>query len=433
MKATPSAHVRSRYERAPSFAETFTGPGRRSLLPGGFGRSTFAIAPRVPMVMKGSGHWIFDEDGRRLIDLNNNFTALIHGHAHPEVTEAARQALADGASFGLPTAHELAHASTMLDRIRYMDQIRYCNSGSEAVMLAVRVARAVTGRDQVVFVRSAYHGTSDVALAPGGERSRRGVPEGVLRDTHDVGMNDLVGLRDVFAGHGRNISSLVLDPMPNRVGLVAATTEFLTEARRLCDEAGALLVADEVIALRQAYAGAVCAAGVVPDLLTVGKIIGGGLPIGAVLGREETMSRLDPFSPTGLEHGGTFSGNPVSMAAGAVGMRLFPRSEVDRLNGLGDLVRSSLAERLPVHGCEVRGSGSLLRVFPSEPGALGGKTFHTTLWWEAYERGLLLTQNGLACLSTPMDEDVAHDIVDRLADAVAVTARSAADRPDRTG
>ncbi|MGO4807884.1 aspartate aminotransferase family protein [Arthrobacter sp. 2MCAF15] len=409
--------IRSTYETAPGFAETFTGSRGQSLLPGGFGRSTFALARRMPMAVQGYGCWVRDDNGRELIDLNNNFTALIHGHAHPQITVAGQRALSDGASFGLPNMHEIHHARLILERTFYLEQVRYCNSGTEAVMLAVRLARAVTGRNKVVFVRSAYHGTADLALVPGGHKSRRGIPEGVVQDSIEVAINDVRGLDKVFEARGKQIAAVVIDPMPNRAGLIAATPEFLDMARRRCNDTGALLVSDEVIGIRQAYSGVMHANGVDPDLLITGKIIGGGLPIGAVLGRTEIMENLSPLSPQGLEHGGTFSANPVSMATGVEALRLFSEAEVGRLNQMGEKMRGELRAKLDGCGWEVRGGGSLLRLFPQSAEALVAKDMQISLWWESYDRGLLLMQNGLASLSTPMDERIAADVVDRLVDA----------------
>lgn len=416
--------LRDEYANAQPLSDMFRGPSGHSLLPGGYGRSMFAIDPRTPMAVRGCGCYLRDDAGRKLIDLNNNFTANIHGNAHPELVEAAEKAVRHGFSFGLPNMLEIEHARLMLTRLRYVDQIRYTNSGTEAVMLAVRVVRAATGRDKVVLVQHAYHGHSDIALIAGGPGSRRGVPAGVANDTIEVAVNDLRGLTEAFDRHRGEIAAVLVDPLPNRSGLIPISTAFLRAARTLCTESGAALVSDEVISLRLAYEGAMMAAGVEPDLITVGKIIGGGTPVGAIAGRAELMSELDSLHG-GLEHGGTTSGNPVTMAAGLASMRLLTSAEIDRLNALGTRIRSALGVAVDQHGWEVRGAGSLLRLFPKDASREQTREAQIALWWAAYSRGVLLGQNTMGALSTPMTESIVDDVTARITDAVVVTSRLA--------
>lgn len=418
MSAT-STSARNGGDAAP-FGDVFTGPAGRSLLPGGYGRGTFAIAPRTPMAVSGSGCRVRDDSGRELIDLHNNFTAMLHGYGHPQIVEAACEAMRNGSSFGLPTMYEVDHAAHMLDRLRYVDQIRYANSGTEAVMLAVRLARAVTGRDKVVMVHMAYHGQSDVALTTGGAPARRGIPDGVLRDTIEIAVNDEQALAEVFAAHPGRIAAVIVDPMPNRAGLIKVTPEFYRAARTQCDDHGTVLISDEVIALRLGYEGAAVRSGVTPDLVTMGKIIGGGTPVGAVAGTFELMNALNPLEG-GLEHAGTFTGNPVTMAAGLVSMQLYTRQEVERLNALGARLRARLEASVQALGWEVRGDGSLVRLYPKEGSAVAVKAAQNALWWESYDRGVLLGQNVSGALSTPMDQTVVDDVAERLVDAVAGT------------
>src|SRR4051794_38076100 len=197
-----------------------------TLLPGGCGRSTLAVRPRAPLVVSGSGYEIVAEDGRRLIDANNNFMALIHGHCHPAIVEELSTAVGEGLSFGLPNPYELEHAERLIARIAHAEQVRYTNSGTEAVMLALRIARANTGRSKVVVIDRAYHGTYDVALASGGPRGRRGVPDSALGDVLLVPINDEPALRAIFERERDEIAAVLLDLMPNRAGLIALTPEF---------------------------------------------------------------------------------------------------------------------------------------------------------------------------------------------------------------
>jgi glutamate-1-semialdehyde 2,1-aminomutase len=342
----------------------------------------------------------------------------VHGHAHPAIVDAAVQAVVDGASYGLPNFNELRHASALLSRTSHLDQVRYTNSGTEAVMTAVRVARAHTRRDGCIFVNATYHGTADSALAPGGPLTRRGVPRGVLDDVVVLPINDVDALVAAVEKHPQRFAAMVLDLLPNRAGLVPLTPEYVEAAEHMRAQHGVLLVIDEVISFRQDWRGLAGQYGMTPDLMTLGKLIGGGHPIGAVLGREAVMSELDPLRPDGLEHGGTFTGNPVTMAAGLATMELFDVDAVSRLNGLGRRIRDGLRVVVEDLGWEVRGSGSLFRLHPGPTATEPVPVLQRALWWEALRREVLTAPNGLASLSTPMDEAVVDEVVGRLADAL---------------
>jgi glutamate-1-semialdehyde 2,1-aminomutase len=369
------------------------------------------------MAVRGAGYSIVDELGRELIDLNNNFTALIHGHAHPAVVSAGQEALARGASYGLPNLSEVRHARTLLERLPAMEQVRYANSGTEAVMAALRLARAHTGRDKVVMLRRAYHGLSDAVLPAGGDAARRGIPAGVDADTILVAVDDVDALEATLREQGEQIAAVLIDLIPNRAGLVALSDQFVRRARALTEELGIVLIADEVISLRLAHGGFAAARGVEPDLMTTGKLIGGGLPVGALLGRAEIMGRLDPHAPDSVEQGGTFTGNPVTMESGIATLQLLDEHAIARLNDLGERARARLVDRLEGRSWEVRGAGSLLRPYPVGDGP-PAPVRHRALWWAAYERGVLLLPNGLAALSTPMTADVVEHAVDCIADAI---------------
>lgn len=398
--------------------------GRRGhpVLPAGLGRSTFAVGRPSPVAVRGEGPYLWDADGHRVVDLNANFTTLVHGHAHPRIVEAARRATADGASYGLPNRAEMLHAEALLDRLPAFDQVRYTNSGSEAVSTALRVARAATGRDDVAFARRAYHGTGDHALVTGGEGSRRGVSTAVKNETHVLPLNDVAALERAF--DDQRLAALVIDRLPNRAGLLPMDLTFAARARELCDRHGTVLVGDEVVTFRLAVGGIASEGGIAPDLVTLGKLIGGGHPVGAVVGRVDLMSEFDTTAQgAALEHGGTFSGNPVSMEAGRVALDLLDEPTVAALNDRCDRARERLAAAIGSAGWEVRGRGSLMRPFPADE-ALDAGTWQRELWWEAYERGVLLMQTALAAVPTVLDEDGLGAAVDAIADAaVAVAVR----------
>lgn len=393
------------------------GPRGYPLLPGGYGRSTYYTGAPSPYAVHGEGYRAWDDRGRELIDANNNFTSLIHGNADPHITEAATKALSSGASWGIPNFYEWELAELLLSRLPDLDQVRFANSGTEAVMSAVRIARAATGRERVIVTKGGYHGTSDIALVPGGPSYTRGVPQGVIDDVTPVPLNDAEFLRQSIEAAPEAYAAIVLDLLPNRAGLLRVSEEFVTTARELATRYGIVLIIDEVISLRLGLHGLSGEYGVSPDLLTTGKTIGGGFAVGAVVGLGALMSEVDPTRPGSLPHGGTFSGNPVSMAAGAAALRLYSDSEIQRLNRLGDLARESVKSRVADAGWDVRGHGSLLRAVPTGSEKVDERTQHR-LWWESYNRGLLGSPANLLSLSTPMDQAVVEDIADRLTDAV---------------
>ncbi|WP_413098431.1 aspartate aminotransferase family protein [Streptomyces sp. Inha503] len=402
------------------------GPRGYPLLPGGYGRSTYYTGAPSPYAVRGEGYRVWDDRGRELIDANNNFTSLIHGNAHPDITEAAIKALSSGASWGIPNLYEWELADLLLSRLTGLDQVRFTNSGTEAVMSAIRIARAGTGRERVIVTKGGYHGTSDIALVPGGPTYTRGVPQGVIDDVTPVPLNDAEFLRRAIEAAPDSYAAIILDLLPNRAGLLRISDEFVTTARELATRYGIVLIIDEVISLRLGPHGLSGGYGVSPDLLTTGKTIGGGFAVGAVVGLGSLMSEVDPTRPGSLPHGGTFSGNPVSMAAGAAALRLYSDSEVRRLNSLGDTARESVMARVADAGWEVRGRGSLLRAVPAGSEKVDESTQHR-LWWESYNRGLLGSPANLLSLSTPMDQAVVDDIADRLADAVLAVAAGAQD------
>jgi glutamate-1-semialdehyde 2,1-aminomutase len=381
-----------------------------------------------PYAARGEGYQLWDDTGRALIDANNNFTALVHGHAHPEIVNAALRATRAGASFGLPNVHEIDHAERLVERLPHAEFVRYTNSGTEAVMAALRIARAHTGRPAVILARGAYHGTTDLALAAGGLHERRGVPDSVLADALVVPLNDLDAIAAAVDGNHERIAAVLIDLLPNRLGLVAADPQYVGLIVEIAKRFGIVIIVDEVISFRLRWDGWSQEYGLAPDLSVLGKLIGGGFPVGAVVGRRALMEELDPRRMDGLEHGGTFTANPVTLAAGAASLDLLDRDAITRLNRLGEGARSRLEPRLARLGWAVRGCGSLVR--PAPPGSpVERGELVRALWWAAYERGALLNQSGLIALSTPMDEGV----VDELIDIVAAAAEEVANGWRRVG
>ena len=393
------------------------------VLAGGVGRSAYFIGDTPsPYAVRGSDYRLWDETGREYIDANGNFTTLIHGNAHPAIVEAAERAIRTGASWGIPNEDEWELAELLIRRLPGLGQVRFTNSGTEAVMAAIRIARSITGRDSLIMTKDGYHGSSDAALSTSGPA--RGIPRAVSDAVSLVPVNDIEKLRATFAANPDGYAAIILDLLPNKAGLIALDPEFVAEARALATAHGTLLIIDEVISIRLGVGGRSGEYGIVPDLLTTGKLIGGGFAVGAVAGRDEFMNYLAPTHPDEIGLSGTFSGNPVAMAAGAVAVRMLDAAAIERLNALGDAARLEASARVASVGWEFRGSGSLMRAFPQGERKVSA-TLQQKLWWQTQSRGVIVSSANLVSLSTPMTGDVVRDLTDRLVDAVIATATDA--------
>lgn len=381
-------------------------------MPGGSTRSTIFVPPHPPYALRGEGCEVVDVDGHRTIDLQNNHSALVHGHGFGPVVRAAELAIERGAAFGLPTPSEVELAEELTGRVGWAEQWRFTASGTEAVMMAVRAARAATGRAVVVRFAGCYHGSWDAVAEP----SARDVPAGVRGDVVTVPLGDESALVEALDEREGEVAAVLLDPLPNGAGMPLLAEAFVRLVREQTERRGIVLVLDEVICFRLATTGLHSLYGIEGDLIVLGKLIGGGFPVGAFGGRADLMAVFDPRGPGAVAHGGTFSANPVSMCAGLAVLRAFAQPEIDRIDRLGDSLRAGLRER----GWAVSGRGSLLKVLAHEAGGAEMETARwataprerTELWWRLYEAGILIAANGLMCTSTPMDDVTVARVLD---------------------
>lgn len=401
-------------------------------LPGGNTRTTVFMKPFPIYAASGAGCRVRDLDGNEYIDCINNFTSLIHGHAHPALIEAATRQLALGSAFGMPTASEIDLAELLAARLPSVDQVRFANSGTEAVMMALKAARAYTGRPKIAKCEGAYHGSYDYAEvsldpapsawggnAPVSVAYAKGTPDNVLADVVTIPFNDVEAAVSLIREHGAELACVLVDPMPNRAGLVPADKAYVEALRQVTREVGALLIFDEVITFRLGYRGAQGLWGIQPDLTTLGKIIGGGFPVGAIAGGKEFMSVFDPTSgKPALPHGGTFSANPVTMRAGIAAMELLDEAAFTRLDTIGQAVRDGIDAAFRKTGVPGRtvGLGSLLKIhftdrdirdyrsaYLNETETKRQSVFNAGL----LNRGIFAANYGLMALSLPMtDADV---------------------------
>ena len=333
-------------------------------LPGGVSspvRSFGAVGGTPRVIAAGAGAELVDVDGERLLDFVGSWGPLILGHAHPEVLSALHDACERGTTFGAPCPGEAALAERVIDAYAGIEKVRFVSSGTEATMSAIRLARGVTGRDLVVKFAGCYHGHADHLLVQAGSGlatfarpSSAGVPEAFASQTLVCDLDDERGLADLFSAHSERIAAVIIEPVPANCGLLIQRREFLADVARQTREQGALLILDEVISgFRLARGGAAQLLGLQPDLATFGKVIGGGLPVGAFAGRAELMDHLAPEGD--VYQAGTLSGNPLAMAAGLATLDVLEREDgLTRLEHLGRFLEERLTPILEAGGLPAR-------------------------------------------------------------------------------
>ncbi|MEZ5281000.1 MAG: glutamate-1-semialdehyde 2,1-aminomutase [Acidimicrobiales bacterium] len=345
----------------------------RSVIPGGVNspvRAFGAVGGTPYFVERAEGAYVWDVEGNRLIDLVQSYGAIIAGHAHPTVVRAIEEAARKGTSYGAPTPREIELADAIADRVGVVDQIRLVNSGTEATMSAIRLARGHTGRDRILKFAGNYHGHADMLLAAGGSgmatfglSGSAGVPASAVADT-------IVAPYDVVPDLTDDVACVIVEPVAANMGLVVPPASFIQQLRAECDRVGALLIFDEVITgFRLARGGACEFWGVDPDLVCFGKIIGGGLPIGAFGGRSDVMSSLAPLGP--VYQAGTLSGNPLATAAGSAALSLLDADSYVQLGAAAKRLADGLQAAFDRAGFEARvpRAGTLVGLFcgPDEP------------------------------------------------------------------
>lgn len=376
------------------------------LMPGGVNspaRAFGGVGGEPIVIERGAGARLWDVDGNRYIDYVGSWGPLIFGHAHPRVVEAVVAAARRGTSFGAPTPGENELARLIIEAVPSIEKVRLVSSGTEATMSAIRLARGYTGREAIVKFAGNYHGHVDSLLVAAGSSAATlgtpdspGVTTGASRDTLVLQYNDVSGLQEAFQAHGQRIAGVIFEPIVGNMGVVIPTPEFLTALRHLTQQHGALLICDEVMTgFRVTYGGAQQRLGIQPDLTTLGKIVGGGLPVGAYGGRAEIMDRILPAGK--VFQAGTLSGNPLATAAGCAMLTLL-RDEppYERLEQLSARLERGLKEAATAAGVahQVARAGSMVTLFFSTepvhdwPSASRCDTQRFGRWfWQMLERG----------------------------------------------
>jgi glutamate-1-semialdehyde 2,1-aminomutase len=400
----------------------------KAVIPGGNTRLTAYFAPYPFYAVSGVGCRMYDLDGNVRLDFYNNATSLIFGHAYPPVVEAISDQARKGTAFAIPTEPEVELAQLLVARIPSIEQIRFTNSGTEGVLFAIRAARAFTGREKIAKFEGGYHGTADhVSISVTPELTRTGdarqptpVPAsaGITQHTVDdvliLPFNDLEATKALITAHKDELAAVIVEPVLGSCGYVPAEPEFLQGLRDLTKRLGMLLIFDEVQTFRLSAGGAQALLDIIPDLTVLGKIIGGGLPVGGVGGRNDVMAAFD--ATTGapkIPHAGTFNGNPVTMRAGLVTLQGLSPAAYDHLNQAGSEFRGRVQALCGRYGVpvQVTGEGSLFGIhWSAEPvtdyrsSARTNKSLSYKFFLHALNNGIFFTGRGGGCLSMPMTD-----------------------------
>ncbi len=417
---------RSYEEKNPGSREAYQRSCR--VLPGGVSRTLCYFPPFPCQTASGEGCWMVDVDGNRRLDLFNCATALILGHRPAPVVKAVQEQLLRGTAFQTNSGLETTLAEMLVERVASLEQVRFTNSGSEGTQMAIRAARAFTGRPKIAKIEGGYHGTHDSveisvrppmeaagpAEAPKGVAGSAGINPDVVASVLLLPYNNLQAARAILAREASQLAAIIVEPILGSVGFVPAEREFLLGLRAEAERHGAIFMLDEVQSFRLSRGGAQALFDVWPDLTCFGKIIGGGFAVGAFGGRRDIMALFDTPSGRGtIPHAGTFNGNPITMTAGIATLEQLSQRVFADLNSRGDRLREQLGqlgERYQVP-MQITGIGSMWKIhFSPSPvrdyrsTLAASSLLHTALFLFGLNRGLFLSEGGRCCLSTAIGE-----------------------------
>jgi glutamate-1-semialdehyde 2,1-aminomutase len=404
-------------------ASAAIGTRAEAVMPAGDTRAAGYHAPYPLTISHGSGAKVWDIDGNEYWDTIGNYTSLIHGHAYPPIVEAATKAIQGGTAWPARNTDQIALAELICERVPSVEHLRFCNSGSEANMLALAVCRAATGRTKALMARRGYHGSHEVFESGMYADAAHAWEHTLLAD-----YGSAESFEAVLAEHGDEIAGVFLEPVMGSAGVISAPAEFYERVKRAAHKAGAIFVLDEVITLRLARGGHQQNLGLLPDLTTMGKIIGGGFPVGAIGGSKALMELLDPRTGK-IFHSGTFNGNTVTAAAGFVSLMELTEDRISVMSRQAEWLEAQLHQAASALGLPFssRRAGSMMNVYFSAdlPGVTARRLDSSTaaaFHLAGMNHGCYFPQRGMLALSTVMtDADVA-DIADRLAAALGDTA-----------
>jgi len=399
----------------------------RRYMPGGDTRTSVFWPPYPLFFTSGRGASVWDEDGVERTDFINNFTSLPHGHSDPDVTRAIQAQASLGAAFGGGNEPQVALAKMLCDLVPSIDLVRFANSGTEATLNCVRAARAFTGRTKIAKAEGGYHGTHDAVLVsvkmspdllgdperPDSVASTGGVPQSIVDDTVVLPFNGTESALRILEAHGRDLAAVIVEPMLGSAGMIPAEPGYLEMLRSFTEAHGVVLIFDEVVSLRVAPGGAQAHYGVMPDLTALGKVIGGGLPVGGFGGRADIMDLFDPTLGPRVSQAGTFTGNPMTMAAGIATLQKLTAVEFARLDALRQRLAQGICDvsaefDVPV---QVTGMGALYGMHFGDHAIANyrdatavDQRFKRQVFLGLMNEGIIVAPYMVGALSTPMDE-----------------------------
>jgi glutamate-1-semialdehyde 2,1-aminomutase len=413
--------------RTPASRRFFT--EARKYLPGGDSRSTLFYRPYPAVMDRGDGCWLYDIDGNRLLDFTGNHSSLVHGYNHPIILEAVQQQLRKGTCFPGSTEPQLRLAKLLCERIPSIERVRFTNSGTEASMNAIRAARAFTGRVRIAKVEGGYHGTMDdvmvsvhpsadeagTRLRPRATPSTQGLAAEASSGVVVLPFNEIDAAASILEANGKHLAGVLVEPVLGSAGMIPAEQGYLEMLREVTSRLGIVLVFDEVVSFRVAAGGAQEYFGITPDLTCLGKLIGGGFPLGAFGGRADIMALFDPSNGRPpIPHPGSHNANPIGMIAGAVTLELLTPLAIDQLNGKGATVRQDLAAAFAEAGiaAQITGLGSLFAIHltptpvRSYRDTLGSDTeLRHQVFLGLFNEGIQIDPRGVGNVSTAIRQD----------------------------
>jgi len=426
------------YRRTPKSRELYFKAKR--FLPGGDTRSVTFFKPYPLFMAFGVGCKIYDVDGNEYVDFINNYSSQVLGHAHPSVVKAVQERFAKGNAFAAPVEEAIELASILCNRIPSIETLRFANSGTEAIMMAIRAARFYTGRSKIVKVEGGYHGSStyaEVSIKPDINKIEdyeypEGIPElGVLtsaaKEVLIVPFNNIEITEKIIRENKRDIAAFIIEPIAFVMGTIPVRKDYLKFVREITEDMDIILIFDEVVTFRVSEGGAQEFYGITPDMTCLGKMIGGGLPIGAFGGKEEIMDVFSPEREEHLTHSRTFNANAATMAAGIAVMKEYKKDKIEKINKLGNTLRKEITKTFEEHGviAKITGEASLFNIHftPNEiynyrTASTADKEIMRLLHIHLLNKGVFMAPRGAGNLSTPMDKKEIKFFIEALNEAL---------------
>ncbi|MCF6248112.1 MAG: aspartate aminotransferase family protein [Desulfobacula sp.] len=394
-------------------------------IPGGATRSLSYFKPYPIHIDYGQGAYVYTHEGHKLLDVTNAYGAIVHGHGDPDVVKAVQEGIVKGSQYSTPTDGQYKLAKLLCERVPGFDKVRFLNSGTEATMFAMRTARAFTGRDKILKMSGGFHGTHDsVAASTKKNVITAGIPKGMTQDMLEVPFNDFDAMEKVIRENASDLAAVIMEPFLGAGGIVLPKQGYLEHARKLTKDHNVILIFDEIFSFRVNTGGCQKLWGITPDLTTVGKVVGGGLPIGVFGGKEEIMNIFcHENTATPLYHSGTFNGYETLMQAGYAALSKYDENAVGYINSLGDRFQKGLLESFVSNGLKIQSNqiGSLLNlhfynesITTAEQVLCSEEQLHSLMHLSLLNKGIFNIPRGLFILSTSITENEIDHMVSKI-------------------